>query len=226
MMYSLLPNFPALSVVYAVFFNLQQANTNDSLNAIAEIITPALTAHSDAIFLNEKLFERIKTIYQNKEKIHLTTEQEMVLQKYYNDFVRGGANLSPENKERLKQINGELALLSFKFGNNQLKETNDYRLVIENKKDLSGLPDGVIAQAAENAKEDGLDGKWIFTLHNPSIIPFLQYADNRNLRKQIYEAYINRGSRDNDNNNWDNISKMVSLRVQKAKLLEIGRAHV
>ncbi len=208
-----------LNQVSAVFFNLQQANTNDSLNAIAEIITPELTAHSDAIFLNEKLFERIKTIYQNKEKIHLTTEQEMVLQKYYDDFVRGGANLSPENKERLKQINGELALLSFKFGNNQLKETNDYRLVIENKKDLSGLPDGVIAQAAENAKEDGLDGKWIFTLHNPSIIPFLQYADNRNLRKQIYEAYINRGSRDNDNNNWDNISKMVSLRVQKAKLL-------
>ena len=142
----------------------------------------------------------------------------MVLQKYYNNFVRGGANLSPADQEKLKQINGELALLSLKFGDNQLKETNSYQLVIEQEKDLSGLPEGVIATAAATAKENGLEGKWVFTLQNPSILPFLQYADNRALREQIYKAYISRGSQQNAHNNWENISKMVSLRTQKARL--------
>ncbi len=206
-----------LNNVSYVFFNLREANTNDSLNAIAEEIMPELTNHTDGINLNEKLFERIKTVYNNEE--NLTTEQEMVLKKYYNNFVRGGANLSVEDKEKLKKINNELALLSLKFGDNQLKETNDYQLILDKPEDLNGLPEGVIVAAAETAKEKGLNGKWVFTLQNPSIIPFLQYADNRNLREQIYKAYINRGSRDNTTNNWDNISKMVSLRVQKANLL-------
>lgn len=206
-----------LNNVSYVFFNLREANTNDSLNAIAEEIMPELTNHTDGINLNEKLFKRIKTVYNNKE--NLTTEQEMVLKKYYNNFVRGGANLSVEDKEKLKKINNELALLSLKFGDNQLKETNDYQLILDKPEDLNGLPEGVIVAAAETAKEKGLNGKWVFTLQNPSIIPFLQYADNRNLREQIYKAYINRGSRDNTTNNWDNISKMVSLRVQKANLL-------
>lgn len=208
-----------LTKVSRVFFNLQQANTNDTLNAIAEEITPEVTAHQDAIYLNDRLFDRIKQVYDRQEKENLTTEQKMVLKKYYNNFVRGGANLSPGDKEKLKKINGELAVLSFKFGDNQLKETNDYKLVISDKKDLSGLPEGVIAAAAETAKESGIEGKWIFTLHNPSIIPFLQYADNRSLREEIYQAYINRGSRDNANNNWKNISRMSTLRVEKANLL-------
>jgi len=208
-----------LNKVSSVFFNLREANTNDSINAIAEEIMPELTAHTDGINLDEKLFARIKTVYDHQDQENLTTEQKMVLQKYYNNFVRGGANLSPEDKEKLKKINGELALLSLKFGDNQLKETNGYRLVIDNEKDLSGLPEGVIAAAAETAKEAGLEGKWVFTLHNPSIMPFLQYADNRDLREQIYKAYINRGSHDNANNNWNNISKMISLRVQKARIL-------
>lgn len=208
-----------LTKVSRVFFNLQQANTNDTLNAIAEEITPEVTAHQDAIYLNDRLFDRIKQVYDRQEKENLTTEQKMVLKKYYNNFVRGGANLSPGDKEKLKKINGELAVLSFKFGDNQLKETNDYKLVISDKKDLSGLPEGVIAAAAETAKESGMEGKWIFTLHNPSIIPFLQYADNRSLREEIYQAYINRGSRDNANNNWKNISRMSTLRVEKANLL-------
>lgn len=206
-----------LNNVSYVFFNLREANTNDSLNAIAEEIMPELTNHTDGINLNEKLFERIKTVYNNKE--NLTTEQEMVLKKYYNNFVRGGANLSAEDKETFKKINNELALLSLKFGDNQLKETNNFKLVIEKQEDLSGLPEGVISAAAETAKEKGLEGKWVFTLHNPSIIPFLQYADNRGLREQIYNAYINRGSQENPANNWENISKMVSLRIQKANLL-------
>lgn len=208
-----------LNKVSYVFFNLQQANTNDSLNAIAEEITPEITAHGDAVYLNDKLFERIKTVYNNRDNADLNTEQQMVLKKYYNNFVRGGANLSADDKEKLKKINNELAMLSLKFGDNQLKETNAYRLVIDNPKDLGGLPEGVIAAAAETAKEAGMEGKWVFTLHNPSIMPFLQYADNRDLREQIYKAYINRGSNDNAYNNWDNISKMVSLRVQKANLL-------
>lgn len=208
-----------LNQVSWVFFNLREANTNDSLNQIAGEIMPEITAHQDEINLNDKLFARIKTVYENQDKENLSTEQKMVLRKYYNDFVRGGANLSPADKEKLKQINGELASLSLKFGDNQLKETNDYQLVIEQEKDLSGLPEGVVSAAAETAREAGLEGKWVFTLHNPSIMPFLQYANNRDLREQIYQAYISRGSRDNANNNWENISQMVSLRVQKAQLL-------
>jgi len=208
-----------LNKVSAVFFNLREANTNDSLNRIAEEILPELTAHQDDINLNDKLFARIKTVFEHQDQENLTTEQKMVLKKYYTDFVRGGANLPADDKEKLKKINSELATLSLKFGANQLKETNDYQLIIEQEKDLSGLPESVISAAAEAAKEAGQEGKWIFTLHNPSIIPFLQYADNRALRKQLYQAYISRGSRENPANNWDIISKMVSLRVQKAKLL-------
>lgn len=208
-----------LARVNYIFMNQQAANTTDSINAIAEEIAPELSAHNDAMYLNDNLFNRVKAVYDNREKENLDTEQQMVLQQYYNAFVRGGANLSPEDKEKLKKINGELAVLSLKFGDNQLKETNAYRLVIDNKKDLSGLPEGVVSAAAEAAKEAGMEGKWVFTLHNPSIIPFLQYADNRALREQIYKAYINRGSNPNANNNWENISKMVSLRAEKAKLL-------
>lgn len=208
-----------LNRVSYVFLNLQQANTNDSINAIAEEITPEISAHTDGIYLNDQLFDRIKTLYGGQDKENLTIEQQMVLKNYYNNFVRGGANLSPEDKEKLKKINSELAILGLRFGDNQLKETNEYKLIIENTNDLSGLPEGVIANAATTAKEAGLEGKWVFTLHNPSIMPFLQYADNRNLREQIYKAYINRGSQENASNNWENISKMVSLRVQKAKLL-------
>ncbi len=158
-----------LNKVSYVFFNLREANTNDSINAIAEEIMPEITAHTDGINLNAELFARIKTVYDNQDKENLTTEQKMVLKKYYNNFVRGGANLSAEDKEKFKKINSELALLSLKFGANQLHETNTYRLVIDNEKDLSGLPQGVIATAAETAKENGLEGKWVFTLQNPSI---------------------------------------------------------
>ena len=208
-----------LNKVASVFGNQQGANTNDSIKAIAKEITPKLTAHWDAINLNDKLFERIKTVYNNKEKENLTPEQLTVLDKYYQGFVRGGANLSPEDKETFKKLNSELSMLSLQFGENLLNETNSFKLIIDNEKDLSGLPENVIATAATAAQNAGLEGKWVFTLQNPSIMPFLQYADNRNLREQIYKAYIDRGSQDNAYNNWANISKMVSLRVQKARLL-------
>lgn len=208
-----------LNRVSAVFFNLKEANTNDSMQLIAEEATPLLSIHQDNINLNKKLFERIKTVYENRSQENLTTEQQLVLDKYYKGFVRGGANLSETDQEKLKKINGELSLLALKFGNNLLKETNNYQLVIKNKKDLSGLPGGVISSAAETAKEAGMDGKWMFTLHNPSIMPFLQYADNRKLREEIYKAYINRGNRNNEYDNKSVISKMIALRVEKARLL-------
>ena len=173
-----------LNKVASVFGNQQGANTNDSIKAIAKEITPKLTAHWDAINLNDKLFERIKTVYNNKEKENLTPEQLTVLDKYYQGFVRGGANLSPEDKETFKKLNSELSMLSLQFGENLLNETNNFKLVIDNEKDLSGLPENVIATAATAAKNAGLEGKWVFTLHNPSMIPFLQYADNRDLREK------------------------------------------
>ena len=208
-----------LNKVASVFGNQQGANTNDSIKAIAKEITPKLTAHWDAINLNDKLFERIKTVYNNKEKENLTPEQLTVLDKYYQGFVRGGANLSPEDKETFKKLNSELSMLSLQFGENLLNETNSFKLVIDNEKDLSGLPENVIATAATVAKNVGLEGKWIFTLHNPSMIPFLQYADNRDLREKIYKAYINRCNNDNEYDNKEIISKITSLRVQKAQLL-------
>lgn len=208
-----------LNKVSAVFFNLKEANTNDSLQLIAEEATPLLSAHNDNINLNRKLFERIKTVYENRNQENLTTEQQRVLDKYYKGFVRGGADLSAEDQEKLKKINGELSMLALKFGNNLLKETNNYQLVIENEKELSGLPAGIVSTAAEAAKEAGMEGKWLFTLHNPSIMPFLQYADNRELREQIYKAYINRGNRNNEYDNKAVISKMLALRLEKARLL-------
>lgn len=208
-----------LSRVSWVFFNLQQANTNDSIQMVAQEITPLLTAHTDAINLNEKLFEKVKAVYDNRNEENLTTEQLEVLDQYYKNFVRGGANLSPEDKEKLKKINEELSLLSLKYGENLLKETNNYQLVIEDEKDLAGLPEGIRSGAADAAKEAGLEGKWVFTLHNPSIMPFLQYADNRDLREQIYRAYTNRGNNNNEYDNKEVISKMIALRVQKANLL-------
>ena len=208
-----------LNKVASVFGNQQGANTNDSIKAIAKEITPKLTAHWDAINLNDKLFERIKTVYNNKEKENLTPEQLTVLDKYYQGFVRGGANLSPADKETFKKLNSELSMLSLQFGENLLNETNNFKLVIDNEKDLSGLPENVIATAATAAKNAGLEGKWVFTLHNPSMIPFLQYADNRDLREKIYKAYINRCNNDNEYDNKEIISKITSLRVQKAQLL-------
>lgn len=208
-----------LDNVSAVFFNLKEANTNDSMQIIAEEVTPLLSAHSDNINLNQKLFERIKTVYDRQGQENLTTEQRLVLDKYYKKFVRGGANLSEEEQENLKKINEELSILSLKYGNNLLKETNNYQLVIENPKDLSGLPANVVSTAAEAAKEAGMDGKWLFTLHNPSIMPFLQYADNRKLREEIYKAYVNRGNRNNEYDNKAVIAKMIALRFEKARLL-------
>jgi len=208
-----------LDKVNNVFFNLTSSYTNDSIQSIAKEISPMLSSHSDDIYLNEKLFQRVKTIHDNKEKLSLTPEQEMLLEKKHNRFVRGGANLDDEAKEKLRAINEELSVLSLEFRNNLLKENNNYRLVIEDEQNLSGLTEGIIAGAAETAEDLGMEGKWVFTLDKPSFIPFLQYADKRELREEIFKAYTNRGNNDNEYDNKDIAAKIAALRVERANLL-------
>ena len=213
-----------LRKVSSVLYNLTSANTNDSLQALAQELAPALSEHSDNIYLNDALFQKVKTIYNQAQLSHpealkLTDEQRMLLDKTYKRFVRNGANLSKEDKEKLKSYNSELAVLSLKFGDNLLTETNDYELIIDNKDDLAGLPQELIDAAAEEAKNKGKEGKWIFTLSNASVMPFLQYADNRELRQTIWDAYQLRGNNNNKNDNKENVLKIAQLRMQKAQLL-------
>lgn len=208
-----------LTKVSNVFYNLNSANTNDEMQNIAKTVAPMLSKHNDDINLNEKLFERVKAIYGEKDKLNLTTEQKTVLKNYYDDFIRGGANLDNEQKEKFRKINEELSLLSLKFGENLLKETNSIGLIIENKNDLAGLPESVIQSAFELGKAKGREGKWVFTLQKPSFIPFLQYSEKRNLREKIFKAYINRGNNNNDFDNKKILSRIAALRVERANLL-------
>ena len=200
--------------------NLLSANTNDELQAIATDLAPILSQHDDEIYLNPQLFARIKAVYDQRDKLSLTPEQRRLLERFYKDFVRAGANLNDAQKARLKEINQELAVLELKFADNVLKETNAYQLVIDNQSDLEGLPANIIAAAAEAATERGLtSGKWVFTLHKPSLIPFLQYSPRRDLREKIFKAYINRGNNGNAYDNKANIARTIALRLEKANLL-------
>ncbi|MCI0514703.1 M3 family metallopeptidase [candidate division KSB1 bacterium] len=208
-----------LTRVQNVFYNINSANTSDSIQAIAKEVAPLLSKHADDIFLNEKLFQRIKAVYAQKAQLKLTTEQQRLLEKYYQDFVRGGANLTEPQKERLRAINKELSLISLQFGENVLKEDNNFKLVIENQADLAGLPEQAIAAAAEAAQAQGLTGKWVFTLHKPSLIPFLQAAQNRALRELMFKAYIQRGDHQDQFDNNNNLTRIAALRAQKAQLL-------
>ena len=202
-----------------IFDNLNSAYTNDQMQAIAKEKAPLIADHNDDIRLNPDLFLRIRNVYDKRESLDLNPEQKMLLEKTYKDFVRGGANLDPGAQARLREINKELSVLTLSFGENVLKDINDFKLVIENKDDLSGLPDPVINSAEEAAKEAGIEGKWVFTVHKPSMIPFLQYSDKRDLREKLFKAYINLGNNNNQNDNKEIISKIVTLRLEKAKLL-------
>lgn len=208
-----------LSRVSSVFYNINSANTNDKIQELAQELSTIYTAHQDDISLNEELFSRIKSVWENQADFDLNDEQKVLLKKKYESFVRSGANLNTEDKNKLREINTKLSSLSTTFGQNILAETNNYQLVIENEDDLAGLPKNLIESAAETAEENNEAGKWIFTLQNPSLLPFLQYADNRELRKEIWTAYKNRGFNDNEFNNEDVIKQIVNLRREKANLL-------
>ena len=206
-----------LSNVNIVFSNLNSANTNKEIQDIAKEMAPNLSAHRDNIYLNEKLFAKVKTLWDKKETLGLNLEQAKILDNAYKDFVRSGANLSNADKEILRKINGTLSLTSLKYGQNILAETNTYELVIDAKKDLAGLPQGLIDAAAADAKAKGKEGKWVFTLSNSSVMPFLQYSSNRNLRKQIWNAYQTRGNHDDAFDNKKNAVELANLRGQKRK---------
>src|SRR5690554_4907681 len=209
-----------LSKVTGVFYPLNSANTNDNMQELAREISPLMTKHGDNISMNPELFSKIKSIYDRRNELNLDKEQLRVTEKYYQDFVRSGANLSAEDQQKLRGWNEELSKLQLQFGENLLAETNkNFKLVIDNKEDLSGLPDDAVARAADDAKAVGEDGKWVFTLAKPSMIPFLQYAENRDLREKLYRGYFMRGDNDNEYDNKEIKKQIVKLRDQKAKLL-------
>lgn len=205
--------------VNSIFSNLTSANTNDEMQKIFKQVAPLLSAHSDDINLNKILFERIRTVYEKKDKLNLSAEQNMLLDKYYKQFIRGGAALSESDKNELRKINERLSVLSVSFGENVLKENNRFELILENKDDLAGLPESVIDAAFKSAQAKGYAGKWLFTIHKPSLIPFLQYSQKRNLREKMYKAYIMKGDYGDELDNKKIISEMISLRIKKANLL-------
>jgi len=208
-----------LNTVTSVFFNLLSANTNEKLQEVAKEVSPILSKYSDDLYLNDKLFARVKAVYDNREALHLNTEQTALLDKTYKAFVRSGANLNEQDKAKLRKINEELSLIGLNYGDNILGENNSYQLIIDKEADLKGLPADLVEAAAAEAKKAGKEGKWIFTLQNPSVMPFLQYAENRDLRKQIWNAYQNRGNNDDKFDNKSNVEKMVNLKKEKANLL-------
>ena len=210
---------PILDRVNAVFFNLTEAETTDALTELSMKMAPVLSEHDDNISLNERLFKRVNDVYQQKDSLNLSSEQQRLLDKTYKRFVRSGAGLSVEKQARLREINKELSTLGLAFSNNVLNENNTFQLFVDKEEDLAGLPEWFRQSAAEEAKAAGQEGKWLFTLHNASRLPFLQYSENRPLREQMYKAYINRGNNNNENDNKENIRKIVSLRLEKANLL-------
>jgi len=208
-----------LKKVSSVFFNLYSCNTNEGMEKIATEITPVLSDHNDNIYLNERLFARVKTLYDNRAKLGLTAEQTRLLEKYHRNFIRSGAALNADQKSKLRVINKELGLAQLAFGKNVLDETNSYKKIIDKESDLAGLPESVRQSAAEAAKEAGKPGKWLFTTQKASFIPVLQYSDNRELRKELLMAYTTRANHDNASDNKAVINKIIKLRTQKAQLL-------
>ncbi|PRZ00284.1 peptidyl-dipeptidase Dcp [Marinilabilia salmonicolor] len=208
-----------LGRISSIFFNLNSAETNDKIQSIAREVSPMLSDFSNDIWLNEKLFERVKQVYEaHKNASSLTDEQMKLLENTYKGFARRGALLNGKDKERYREISSELSRLSLQFGENVLAETNGFQLHITDEKDLSGLPGDAIEAAAQRAQKENKEG-WIFTLHIPSYLPFMKYADNRELRERMFRAYTSRGNTGNDRDNNEIIKKTVALRMERAALL-------
>lgn len=202
-----------------VFTAMKGAKTSDKLQEISKEMAPRLAKHTDDIRLNEALFQRIKTVWQKRDSMELTPEQAKVLEDYYTDFVRNGADLPDDKKQTLREINEELSVLSLQFGENVLKEVNRFELVLKDSADLAGLPDAVIQAAAETAADKGYENAWVFTIQKPSLIPFLQYSEKRELREKMFTAYIMQGNHGDELDNKVILSRMAALRVKRAKLL-------
>jgi peptidyl-dipeptidase Dcp len=208
-----------LGRVQYVFNGVLSSNTNEQLQEIAQKVAPMESGHFDDINLNPELFKRVKAVYEHCEHMDLTVEQKTLLNETYKNFVRGGAELDDEKQSRFREINQKISVLSLKFGDNILAENNAYKLFIGNEEDLAGLPEGVITGAAEAAKAAGQEGKWLFTTHKPSMIPFLQYAENRELREKLHKAYCARGDNNNEQDNKTILVEMARLRLERAQML-------
>lgn len=207
-----------LDRISSIFFNLNSAETNDEIQSIAQEVSPLLSDFANDIRLNKKLFDRVKILHKNKSNLNLSTEQEMLLDKNYKSFVRNGANLNTKDKEKLREIDKELSKLSLQFGENVLAETNDFELHITQKEQLKGLPDGTIEAAKMLAKGKQKEG-WVFTLDYPSYIPFLTYAEDRNLREKMAKAFGEKAFKNNEHDNQNIVLSIVKLRHERANLL-------
>ncbi len=208
-----------LKRVDRVFSAIRGAMTNEEVQNISKEVSPMFSKHDDDITLNANLFRRVKQVYDIKESLGLNTEQNKLLDHYYKNFVRGGANLDNDAQEELRKINEELALLSLQFGENVLKETNKFELIIDSEDDLEGLTENSITAAAETASEKGYNNKWVFTIQKPSMLPFLRYSKKRGFREKIYRAYIMKGDNNDDLDNKKILSRMAMLRLKRARLL-------
>jgi peptidyl-dipeptidase Dcp len=208
-----------LNKVSAVFFNLYAAETNDELAKIANEVSPLLSEHNDNLYLNELIFNKVKSLYLEKENLDLNPEQKRILEKYYKNFVRSGADLNDADKQILRDINKELSQAELDFGQNLLAENNAYQRFVTDETELAGLPESVIHAAAEAATDAGQTNQWLFTLSKASFMPVLQYGENRQLRKDLLLAWANRGDNDNENDNKQVIKKIMQLRIKRANLL-------
>lgn len=208
-----------LERISCIFYCFIDAKTNDTLQKSAGEIGSMLSQHYDAILMNKKLFEKVKSVYASKEKLNLNVEQKRLLEKTYKNFIKSGANLNETQQKRLKEINDELSMLSQKYGDNVLREINGFKIVIDKKEDLAGLPQSLINDAAQAAKDAKMEGKWIIGLQNPVYTPFMKYSEKRNLREKLFKAYTNKGNNNNENDNKEIAKKMLSLKLEKAKML-------
>ncbi len=208
-----------LSRVNSIFGGIRSAETNPRLQEISRETTPMLSAHRNKISMDQDLFERIKTVYEQRHEKDLNREQIRVVEKYYEDFERNGAALPDKERERLKELNDRMSMISLELNENVLAETNDFILVLEDEEDLAGLPESVISAAAEAAEDAGKEDKWVITLHKPSWIPFVQYSERRDLREKIFTAFISRGNNDNENDNKELFAELMQLRQEMAQLM-------
>jgi peptidyl-dipeptidase Dcp len=211
-----------LQKVRMVFNNLQGAETTEGLQAIARETAPLLAALEDDIYLDKRLYGRVAEVHKKRDRLKLDPIRKRLVEETYKRFVRGGANLSDSDKERLRAVNQELSVLGLRFGDNMLAETNSFRLVVEDPKDLAGLPETFVAAAAEAARKAGIEKGWLFTLHGPSLWPFVQNARNRDLRKRMIDGYAMRGDQGNDQDNREIVSRIAALRIKKSRLLGYG----